>query len=222
MIKKIGKSRLFLGFASYLIRFYVFLLTQTCKIELNFSKETFELLNQEKQFLACCWHGRLLLVLPLIKHLGKFIAVVSSHGDGLILKNILEKMGHRIASGSTRKGAVKAMQMLLKNIKDGYSVALTPDGPKGPRFKVNSSIMALSEKHNLPVITMCYSATRAKVLSSWDKFIVPIPFFSKILIEISAPVKVAQTKHSPNIQLEKFLNKQMKALDKKCDLKIEY
>ena len=66
---------------------------------------------------------------------------------------------------------------------------ITPDGPKGPRHIVKGSICKIAKRYDAPIVYASYSSSRKKLLNSWDKFILPIPFFgTKITIEFSAPI----------------------------------
>ncbi len=112
------------------------------------------------------------------------------------------------------------MRNILKQINDGKSLAITPDGPKGPRFKIKGSVVQIGKKYGLPIIPAAYSASKAIVFKSWDRFILPIPFFSKIEINIGAPFYPKGLDN--DVSLESIMLKQVKAIDDSLNLKIDY
>ena len=67
-------------------------------------------------------------------------------------------------------------QVLLKKLREGFDIALTPDGPKGPRHSVADGIVAMAKKSNVKIVTFNYRADRYWQLGSWDRFIIPKPF----------------------------------------------
>ncbi len=150
--------------------------------------------------------------------IGRFTAVISSHGDGEFLSHAIESYGHPTIRGSSRKDSTNAMRGIIAAIKSGISICLTPDGPRGPRFKIKGNLTNLAVKYKLPIIPVCYSASRAKVLSTWDRFIIPYPF-SKIIIELGDPVNL---KKPDDAFLEEVMNSQMKQLDEIMNLRVEY
>jgi lysophospholipid acyltransferase (LPLAT)-like uncharacterized protein len=153
----------------------------------------------------------------------KFGAVISSHGDGEILSNIISSYGLQTIRGSSRHKSFSAMSGMIRSVRDGRSLALTPDGPIGPRFKINGNICEFTNKFSLPIVPICYSATNAKVLNTWDRFLIPIPLLSVIYIEIGKPI-LCNSGKAPieNKALEEIMLKQMKFLDKRAGLKIDY
>jgi lysophospholipid acyltransferase (LPLAT)-like uncharacterized protein len=143
---------------------------------------------------------------------GKFAALISAHGDADYIGNILTSYGHKIVRGSSRKMRVAAALGLVKLVKEGEVVAITPDGPKGPALKVKGLVTDVCKKYNIPALPMCYSATHAITFKTWDSFMLPIPFVSKIYIDVGTPVYFDET--HDNKYLEKLMLKQMKKLDK--------
>lgn len=158
-----------------------------------------------------------------MSQLGKFAAVISAHKDGEALNYIVCSYGHKGIRGSSRKQSVNAMIGLMKTIKEGVSVFVTPDGPMGPRFKVKGNMPELSYRYKIPIIPSCYSASNAIVLKTWDRFIIPVPFFSKIIIDISQPIHIfSEHKNSGNMIVQKEMLMQTKMIDKALGLKIDY
>lgn len=222
-LKKLSKNRIVFAIITVIIKSYIRLLFLTCKLDIRFDKQAKELIGNQKICLLPCWHSRILIFPYFMSTLGKFAAVISAHGDGEVLNHVVCSYGHKSIRGSSRKQSVKAMIGLIKTIKEGVSVVITPDGPMGPKFKVKGNISDLALKYKLPIIMLSYSASYAIVLKTWDRFIIPLPFVSKIIIDISEPMHIS-SKHKINGNqiLQKEMLKQTKRLDQSLGLKIDY
>lgn len=202
------------------IRIYVWLIFKTCKIEKNFDSEALDILKNKKQYIIAFWHSRILPFPKFLSTYSNISAVISSHNDAEYLAHILKDYGFELIRGSSRKQSLFAMFGIIKAIKSGKSIAITPDGPKGPRFKIKGNIINLCNKFNIPIIPATYSAYPAIVFNSWDRFILPLPFISKVKIEIGKALLAKDI--TTSIHLEKLMLKQVKAIDKQTNLKIDY
>lgn len=215
-----------LGLIQHLLAAYSWLLFKTCKFDVKVSHPTLTLLRncgsndmsskaKHKTIFCSNWHGRIAVFPKLYADLGiKINAVSSNHSDGQLIIKLLNHYGHQAIKGSSRKGAFSAMKDLLAAIPKGGVIALTPDGPKGPRHEIKGAILTLSKKYQLPIIYVCFSATKAILLNSWDRFMIPLPFVSKIYIEISDPIVLDDTISDPKQYLEELMVNQLKRLDK--------
>jgi lysophospholipid acyltransferase (LPLAT)-like uncharacterized protein len=121
------------------------------------------------------WHGQLLLLTYL--HRDEDIQVlVSSHRDGEYIARIIHSLGFGTVRGSTTRGGTKAVLNLLELGAGRKDLAITPDGPRGPRHHCKSGVIYLAKKTGLPVIPIGASHKPSLVLSSWDRFMIPHPF----------------------------------------------
>src|SRR6185295_10056267 len=83
-------------------------------------------------FIACCWHGRMLPAIALHAHRGLTV-LVSPSDDGDLVVPILRRRGYRVIRGSTNRQGARALQEMLAQLSEGGGLVLTPDGPRGPR-----------------------------------------------------------------------------------------
>ncbi len=169
------------------------------------------------RFICAFWHSRMLMASYLYKGRGAAI-LVSKSKDGEIIARILERQGHQIIRGSTSRDGVRAMTKLIKALKEEIRPGgVVPDGPRGPRFKVQPGVIALSQKTGYPIIPISYSAKRLKVFASWDRFILPYPFNKGRVIygmPISVPHKLdAETREFYRVRLENELNRITRIVD---------
>jgi len=105
--------------------------------------------------------------------------MISEHFDGEIIAKIISFFGFSSIRGSSSKGGARVLIEAIKTAKGGEDIAITPDGPRGPRHSVADGIVALSQKTGAKIVVFNYQASRSWQLKSWDKFVVPKPF-SKI------------------------------------------
>lgn len=218
MLKKILKSKAVTYLIFGIIVFYMFLITKFCRKQIIFHGNAKEIMSGKTPTMVACWHSRFMPMVGLTCY-GGFQAVTSAHKDGNYMQMILEHYGHSAIRGSSRKQATSAMRDILRIKPEDMRLVITPDGPLGPRFKVKGGLVKVASRYKVPIIPMCYSATYAIMLNTWDRFIVPIPFLSKLIIEFGSPVNGQQTSDE---ELEAILVKQMKSLDRKCKLKVRY
>lgn len=219
LFKKLKKTKIITALANYIFRCYIALIFYTCKFIRLDAPEASKAIENNKQIIFAIWHSRILIFPKL--DLPKVTAVVSSHGDGEFIANLLKVYGHKTTRGSSRKEGITAMRGLLRTLKqEKRCICITPDGPKGPRYKINGSITELATRLKLPIIPLCFSASSAIVLNTWDRFIIPLPF-TTIYIEEGEPIYFETANKNDDLLAEKMFN-QMVALDNKAKLKIDY
>ncbi|WOE69648.1 lysophospholipid acyltransferase family protein [Hydrogenimonas thermophila] len=139
------------------------------------------------------WHGELLLAPFIYAKLDtsrKLNVMISDHFDGEIIARVTKLMGIKTIRGSSRKGAVKALISAIKSVKEfGEHVAITPDGPKGPRHSVSDGAVVIAQKAKIPIVIVNCHPEKYWQASSWDKFTVPKPF-GTIDFYISEPIYI--------------------------------
>jgi lysophospholipid acyltransferase (LPLAT)-like uncharacterized protein len=129
-----------------------------------------------RKIIAAFWHSRILLISYLYKGWSAAI-LVSRSQDGEFIARVLERQGHEPVRGSTTRGGLRAVARLIKSLNENIRPAvIIPDGPQGPRFKVQPGVIMLAKKTGYPIVPITYSAKKAKIFSSWDRFVLPYPF----------------------------------------------
>ena len=119
--------------------------------------------------------------------------------------------GHSIRGSTTHTGARALRDYYDALVKRGISPAITPDGPKGPRFVFKPGAILLSQMSQRPILPMAYAASRA-TLFQWDKFVLPWPF-SRIVIAVGAPRQIPRTVSPAALEgLQKELAAELKTL----------
>ncbi len=113
-------------------------------------------------FIVCFWHGRLLMM-PFAKDGGGGKVLISRHRDGELIARIIGFFKLGTIRGSHRKESVSSLREIIQDLKAGVTVAITPDGPKGPRQKVKDGIVELARLSGKPIIPVTYGASKKKL-----------------------------------------------------------
>lgn len=154
---------------------FVRLLAVTWRIRTTGREIVTSLRAARQPIVFTAWHGQML---PLLwHHRREGIAVlISEHRDGEIIARIASALGFRTVRGSTYRGADRALVGLVRELRDGHDVAVTPDGPRGPAGHFAPGALVAAQRAGAPVVSVAASATRAWRLRSWDGFMIPKPF----------------------------------------------
>jgi len=145
------------------------------------------------------WHARMLLMpYPFRKTLfGNTHRVfsgdmlISEHRDGGFIAEAMHLLSIRTVRGSTTRGGVRAMLKMIRAVRAEHcNLGITPDGPKGPREKVQKGTVQLAMKTGLPIVPVCYAASRCWRVNSWDHFYIPKPFSRGVFV-FGDPVSVS-------------------------------
>lgn len=91
--------------------------------------------------------------------------------------------------GSSHIGGKEAMQLMVNEVEQGNSLAITPDGPRGPRHEMKMGAVRVAQRTGVPLILVGIAASKKRELRSWDKFEVPQPF-SSVVVKYSEPIVV--------------------------------
>lgn len=175
---KSEKSEAIIGWIAY---YYLKFVGLTTRWKVSGVKETYELLDKYGSMIVIGWHGRT-LEMPYFWNKSRTLnALVSPHRDGRLIVNILKKFGIGNISGSTNKNSTEAALELMRNLQQNNSIAIIPDGPRGPGMKLTMSPLFYAQKSGKPIIGITYSIAGAKVIEkSWDRMLVPLPFHKGI------------------------------------------
>jgi lysophospholipid acyltransferase (LPLAT)-like uncharacterized protein len=156
------------------------LLTKTLKIEIENEKSL-----QSGSYVLMFWHGKMLAGWWLGRN-KNFYAVVSQSKDGEILSRLLKRWNFKLIRGSSSKDSKEVMREMVEVLQKGYSLAITPDGPRGPREEMKIGGLIAAVRAQKPIVLCGIVYEKKKIFNSWDKFELP-KFFSKVKIRLSEP-----------------------------------
>jgi lysophospholipid acyltransferase (LPLAT)-like uncharacterized protein len=132
-------------------------------------------------FIYAFWHNRILSMTATFRHIyprarGGILVLTSASKDGMWLGALASRLGmDSVRGSSSRRGAI-AVRELMEKIAEGRDIAITPDGPRGPRYEVGPGIIYLAQKAGIPIIPMHARFGRHWRLRTWDGFSIPKPF----------------------------------------------
>jgi lysophospholipid acyltransferase (LPLAT)-like uncharacterized protein len=125
------------------------------------------------------WHNRI-FVLPTVYHkylkTRKGAVLTSASRDGEIIAAVIARFGCDAVRGSSSRRGLAALLGLKEWIQDGYDVAIVPDGPRGPRYRLGPGAVKLAELTGAAILPVRIEYGSAWVFKSWDRFQLPKPF----------------------------------------------
>jgi lysophospholipid acyltransferase (LPLAT)-like uncharacterized protein len=174
------------------------LVLRTARYDLEGGEHVLAPDGQRRQVVYAFWHGR---ILPLSYfHRGLAVtAMVSRSEDGEYIARILERWGYCTARGSSSRGGPSALREFARHARAGRSLALTPDGPRGPRQTMKLGALVAAQLTGLPILPLSAGTTRAWWIEGWDRFMVPKPF-ARIRVVYGPLVAVPRDADTPELE----------------------
>ena len=162
------------------------------------------------------WHNRILMLPYLFKKhwskrkRDKVAVLVSASADGEKLALVLEQFDLICVRGSSSRRGRQALVELMKLVKDGYDIGITPDGPRGPKYRVQEGVVSLAQVTQAAIMPVSWSVERKFIFrKAWDNFQVPMPF-SRAVVRVGEPITVpreadAAERENKRLELERVL-----------------
>ena len=170
---------------------YIRLVHLTSRWQVQGGEIPARLWDEGRPFILAFWHGRLLLM-PYCWRKGMPISMlISQHPDGRFIAHTIRHFAIDTIVGSSSRGGGAAIRALMKSLNTGVSIGITPDGPRGPRMRASLGILRTAKLAGVPILPCSFSVTRRRVLSSWDRLIIALPFSRGVFI-CGEPITVAR------------------------------
>ena len=133
-----------------------------------------------KPYVVSFWHNRLFFLPELFKrhygHRKGVVALISQSRDGKMISDMVRRLGLGVVNGSSSRGGAAAALELFNSIRSGMDAAITPDGPRGPRYHLDGGLIFLAQKTRAPILPLYVEYSRCIRFKSWDGFMLPLPF----------------------------------------------
>lgn len=170
----------------------------------------------ERPVIYVLWHGRLLPLAYLHRRQG-IVTLISRSADGEYIARIVESWGYVAVRGSSSRRASAALRELVRYARAGRTLALTPDGPRGPRQELKAGALVAAQLSGLPLVPLAAGTDRAWWIEGWDRFLVPKPF-ARIRVIYGEPQPVARDADAAELErqrgrLEDELNRLTREVD---------
>ena len=180
-------SRLLPPVAALFIR----VLHATLRVRHVHAERILQLNRHAGSYIFAFWHGHILVMIyALFRH--PLLVMISRHRDGEIIAATMERFGVTAARGSTSRGGGEALRQMVRGAREGYVLVITPDGPRGPRRIAQPGVVRAAQLAGIPIIPAAVVGKRRKILSSWDRFEIPLPF-SRTLYLYGEPIEVPRS-----------------------------
>lgn len=142
----------------------------------------------EEGKIICGWHGRSMIASILFRNKG-FWVIISKSKDGDIQTHVFENLGFKIIRGSTGRGGERALIESIRELRKGATMAITPDGPRGPSQVVQGGVLLMAKKAGALLVPVGISAKPRALASSWDRYMIPLPF-ARCVMNFGEPIRV--------------------------------
>jgi len=180
---------------SIVLRCLISMIGKTCKMEILQGEQIFsDIVKQKKSVIYSFWHNRIFYMTYFLHREShtkglQLSVLISRSKDGDLIAGVVKLLKGNLVRGSSSRGGHSAFLGMLKSSREGYAIAITPDGPKGPKYHFKPGAVDLSSRGQIPILPLSCSFEKAWVFNSWDKFMVPKPF-STVHVRIGNPVQV--------------------------------
>ena len=157
-------------------------------------------LQPKPPFIFVLWHSRILPLLALHKGHG-LVLLISRHRDGGYLADLADGWGYKSVRGSTQRGGEVGLLGIVRALQAGAIVAITPDGPRGPRERVKPGAVAAAQHAGVPIVAAGARTSFAWYAQSWDRMCIPKPF-AAIDVRYGAPIQIGPKKEGLRAGIE--------------------
>lgn len=218
MFKRFMNMKFVQIFLAALLAAYIGLVRRTTRWHIDGVENFAALQDSQKGFIACAWHSRFLMTTAgLSKMKQRPHVLISRSRDGNLVAYTTKFLGFAVIRGSrksrsadTHKRGTGALREMMKTLKNGDVIFMTPDGPRGPRMRMGEGPLRLAQFSGAPVLAYGLSTSRNKLFNSWDRFMLPLPFGRGKIIW-AGPISVPRNASDADIEalrlkLENLLN----------------
>ncbi len=181
--------------------------------------EHLDRLRQDRTgFIAGFWHGRIMMMRFLWREATSFHILISPHRDGRLIARAIAHLGVGAVEGSTTRGGAQGLREVVKRLRAGDLIGITPDGPRGPRMRAKPGVAAAALLARCPVLPVAYGVRRRRIARSWDSMVIPLPFNSGVYV-IGAPIfpQPGEEIDALRQRIEAALNDATAEADRLCD-----
>lgn len=148
------------------------------------------------------WHERLPLMPALwaetraMNPARRVHVLVSRHRDGRFIGAVVGRFAMELVHGSSARpgkanGGSSGLRAMLAALRERELVAITPDGPRGPRRVAAAGVAQLAGLSGAPVLAAAAQTSRRIVLGTWDRMVLPLPFGRGAIVFLP-PIAVAR------------------------------
>ena len=217
MIKKLIRSPFGNALVGWTIGSIIALLMVTVRWRTVDQEKSDQFMANQNGIIMVFWHERVMAMPWLWPSAYALHALQSPHPDGRMMSHAIGCFGVKTVWGSSNRNPLSGLRGLKRVLDLGESVAITPDGPRGPARKSALGPVAIAQMAGKPIVPMCWSVDRYWRATGWDRLIIPKPFACGQFI-IGDPIFLDDISkdqlETARQQLEDALNAQADAVDR--------
>lgn len=204
----------------WIIQLYIRLVHATGPWQVEGGDIPLRLHQEGKAIIVAFWHGRLLMMPYAWHRRAPFHMLISSHRDGRIIAGAVAYFGIGWIAGSSTAGGSSALRAMVRHLRAGDCIGMTPDGPDGPAMSASEGIIALARLSGAPIVPLAYASSRRRILGTWDRFHLPLPFSHGIFLW-GEPITVPGELDTAGMQnWRALLEEQLSALTAEADRQV--
>lgn len=179
-------------------------------------------------YIIVFWHGRMLPMPRLFRKVRPIHVLISEHRDGEIITRVINRLGIDTIRGSSArkrpgderavdKGGSAALRAMVRMLRKGEVVAITPDGPRGPRMRLTDGTLILAQLSGVPLVFATAASSTSRTFKSWDRFHFILPF-GRVRAVVADPIKVPASLDAGAFErLRQDIETKFNALTAACD-----
>ena len=196
---------------SWVIAILIKSLAKSIRWDTHIPLPTEQLLRTNQPIILVFWHNRILSMSAGWDSCRDITLLRSPHRDGLLIGRAIGHLGYKTVTGSSNNGGSSGLRKLLKELRQGISIGITPDGPRGPRMRLAMGTITAARLSGMPIIPVAWNVERRTLLGTWDKMILAHPFTNGIFVfgkPIFIPKKLDRNEEENyRLMVEEELNK---------------
>lgn len=182
MLKRLLKSDAARALACWLGGLYIRLVWATGRWRVENVEVPRRYWDSGETFILAYWHAHIMMMVYSWDLSKPMTMLISHHRDGQLIARTIAPFGIKAVAGSSSRGGAGALRQMVRWLKAGEYVGITPDGPRGPRMHAAEGVVALARLAGVPVIPCAYAASRRRQAKSWDRFQIALPFSRGVIL----------------------------------------
>ena len=195
---------------------FIRLIGPTLRVSVSFEEGAQHALD-DRPYIASFWHSCIIPSAHIFRDWGIRVMTSASY-DGEYIARIIRKLGFVAVRGSSSRNAVAAQLGMRRALEEGWTVAFTLDGPRGPRHKVQPGPIALGRSTGVALTTFHAAVEGGIVLGSWDKMVIPLPF-ARVLVRVGKLIHVPP--NAGDEEMARYTLELQTTLDRVCEFSEE-
>jgi lysophospholipid acyltransferase (LPLAT)-like uncharacterized protein len=181
-------QRLQLWLVSWIVPAFLYLIGPTLRVTFSWEEGSIGSLDNIHPGIFPFWHRCVLGAAWIFRH--RNLAVLTSRSlDGELIARVIHRMGYIPVRGSSSRGGQRGLLEMHTLVTNGGGVAFTIDGPRGPRFVAKRGPVLLARTTGVPITAFYVAMEKARVLNTWDGFMIPMPF-SRAYVRVARKILV--------------------------------